>query len=149
LGREMRSGGEVMGISDDFGAAFLKSQAAAGSMLPMSGRVFISVKDKDKPGTVVLIRRFLELGFTVEATRGTAGHLGRNGVTVDIVNKVVEGRPHCVDHIKNRENQLVINTVDDKISHADSESIRHATLIHAVSYYTTIERARDTITTIR
>ncbi|TLY19184.1 MAG: carbamoyl-phosphate synthase large subunit [Nitrospirae bacterium] len=148
LGPEMRSTGEVMGISDDFGAAFLKSQAAAGSMLPMCGRVFISVKDKDKPGTIVLIRRFLELGFTVEATRGTAGHLGRNGVTVDIVNKVVEGRPHCVDHIKNREIQLVINTVGDKISQADSASIRHAALIHAVPYYTTMAGARATLMAI-
>jgi carbamoyl-phosphate synthase large subunit len=148
LGPEMRSTGEVMGIADDCGAAFQKSQAAAGSMLPMSGRVFISVKDKDKPGTVVLIRRFLELGFTVEATRGTAGHLGRNGVTVDIVNKVVEGRPHCVDHIKNREIHLVINTVGDKISQADSASIRHAALMHAVPYYTTMAGARATLMAI-
>ena len=148
LGPEMRSTGEVMGIAEDFGAAFLKSQAAAGSMLPMSGRVFISVKDKDKPGTILLIRRFLELGFVVEATRGTAGHLGRHHVTVDIVNKVVEGRPHCVDRIKNGEVQLVINTVGDKVSQADSASIRHAALMHAVPYYTTMAGARAALMAI-
>jgi carbamoyl-phosphate synthase large subunit len=148
LGPEMRSTGEVMGIADDFGTAFLKSQAAAGSILPMSGRVFISVKDKDKPGTVVLIRRFLDLGFTVEATRGTAGHLAGNGVMVDVVNKVIEGRPHCVDHIKNGEIQLVINTVGDKVSQADSASIRLAGLIHAVPYYTTMAGARAALMAI-
>jgi carbamoyl-phosphate synthase large subunit len=148
LGPEMRSTGEVMGIAEDFGTAFLKSQAAAGSMLPMSGRVFISVKDKDKPGTVVLIRRFLDLGFTVEATRGTAGHLARNGVMVDVANKVVEGRPHCVDHIKNGEIQLVINTVGDKVSQTDSASIRLAGLIHAVPYYTTMAGARAALMAI-
>src|SRR5437899_4711905 len=83
LGPEMRSTGEVMGIAGDFGSAFLKSQAAAGSSLPMSGRIFISVKDKDKPGTVTLTQRFLEFGFAVEATRGTAAYLSAHGVTVE------------------------------------------------------------------
>jgi carbamoyl-phosphate synthase large subunit len=148
LGPEMRSTGEVMGIAEDFGAAFLKSQAAAGSVLPMSGRVFISVKDKDKPRAVALIRRFLELGFTVEATRGTAAYLDSHGVVVESVNKVVEGRPHCVDHIKNGEIQLVINTVGDKVSQADSASIRLAALVHAVPYYTTMAGARATLMAI-
>jgi carbamoyl-phosphate synthase large subunit len=148
LGPEMRSTGEVMGIAEDFGAAFLKSQAAAGAVLPMRGRVFISVKDKDKPGTVALIDRFLRLGFAVEATRGTADHLARNGVTVDTVNKVVEGRPHIVDHIKNGEIHLVINTVGDKISQADSASIRRAALMHGVPYYTTIAGARAALMAI-
>ena len=148
LGPEMRSTGEVMGIADDFGAAFLKSQAAAGSILPMSGRVFISVKDKDKGDAVVLTRRFLELGFTVEATKGTGAHLGGNGVRVDMVNKVVEGRPHCVDHIKNGEIHLVINTVGDKISQADSASIRLAALMHGVPYYTTMAGARAALMAI-
>ncbi len=142
LGPEMRSTGEVMGIADTFGAAFLKSQAGAGSSLPPRGRVFISVKDKDKPGTVALIRRFLDLGFTVEATRGTAGHLAQHGVVVETVNKVTEGRPHVVDHIKNGEVHLLINTVGDKVSQADSASIRRAALVHAVPYCTTMAGAR-------
>jgi carbamoyl-phosphate synthase large subunit len=108
----------------------------------VAGRVFISVKDKDKPLTVTLIRRFLELGFSVEATAGTAAHLARHSVRVEIVNKVVEGRPHCVDHIKNGEIQLVINTVGDKVSQADSASIRRAALMHALPYYTTMAGAR-------
>jgi carbamoyl-phosphate synthase large subunit len=148
LGPEMRSTGEVMGIADDFGSAFLKAQAAAGSVLPSGGKVFISVKDKDKQGTIVLTRRFLELGFAVEATRGTGAHLARNGVNVDTVNKVVEGRPHCVDHIKNGEIQLVINTVGDKLSQADSASIRRAAIMHGVPYYTTMAGARAVLMAI-
>jgi carbamoyl-phosphate synthase large subunit len=148
LGPEMRSTGEAMGIADDFGAAFLKAQSGAGAGLPMSGRVFISVKDKDKPGTIALIRRFLELGFTVEATRGTASHLATHGVIVETVNKVVEGRPHCVDHIKNGEIHLVINTVGDKVSQADSASIRLAALMRSVPYYTTMAGARATLMAI-
>ena len=148
LGPEMRSTGEAMGIADDFGAAFLKAQAGAGAVLPMSGHVFISVKDKDKPATTALIRRFLELGFTVEATRGTASHLARHGVVVETVNKVVEGRPHCVDHMKNGEIHLVINTVGDKVSQADSVSIRLAALMRSVPYYTTMAGARAALMAI-
>ena len=142
LGPEMRSTGEVMGIAGDFGSAFLKSQAAAGSSLPMSGRIFISVKDKDKPGTVTLTQRFLEFGFAVEATRGTAAYLSAHGVTVETVNKVTEGRPHVVDHLKNGEIQLVINTVGDKVAQADSASIRRTALVQSVPYYTTMAGAK-------
>ncbi len=145
LGPEMRSTGEVMGIADDFGSAFLKSQAGAGGPLPMTGRVFLSVKDKDKPATVALARRFLELGFTVEATRGTAGHLARHGVVVNVVNKVMEGRPHIVDHIKNGEVHLVINTVGDKASQLDSASLRRAALVQNVPYQTTMAGARAVV----
>ncbi|TSA00107.1 MAG: carbamoyl-phosphate synthase large subunit [Nitrospiraceae bacterium] len=145
LGPEMRSTGEVMGIADDFGSAFLKSQAGAGSPLPMTGRVFLSVKDKDKMATVALVRRFLELGFTVEATRGTAGYLAQHGVVVDVVNKVMEGRPHIVDHIKNGEIHLVINTVGDKASQLDSASLRRAALVQNVPYQTTLAGARATL----
>ena len=148
LGPEMKSTGEVMGIADDFGAAFLKSQYGAGSFLPMQGRVFISVKDKDKPTTVPLARRFLELGFTLEATRGTAAYLAERGLVVDTVNKVKEGRPHCVDHIKNGEIQLVINTVGDKVSQADSASIRRTALVQNVPYQTTMAGARATLMAI-
>jgi carbamoyl-phosphate synthase large subunit len=149
LGPEMRSTGEVMGLADDFGSAFLKSQSAAGSTLPMSGRVFISVKDKDKPATVPLAHRFLELGFTVEATRGTAGFLTQHGVkNVDTVNKVTEGRPHIVDHIKNGDVALVINTVGDKVSQVDSASLRRAALVQNVPYQTTMAGARATLMAI-
>src|SRR5438132_11436134 len=86
----------------------------------MQGRVFISVKDKDKPATVPLARRFLELGFTIAATRGTAAYLAGRGVMVDTVNKVEEGRPNCVDHIKNGESQLVINTSDYNVAQVDT-----------------------------
>jgi carbamoyl-phosphate synthase large subunit len=145
LGPEMRSTGEVMGIADDFGSAFLKSQAGAGGPLPMTGRVFLSVKDKDKPATVALAQRFLELGFTVEATRGTAAYLAQHGVGVDTVNKVTEGRPHIVDHIKNGEIHLVINTVGDKVSQMDSASLRRAALVQNVPYQTTMAGARATL----
>jgi carbamoyl-phosphate synthase large subunit len=150
LGPEMKSTGEVMGLADDFGSAFLKSQSAAGSTLPMSGRVFISVKDKDKPATVPLARRFLELGFTVWATRGTADFLAQHGVkNVETVNKVTEGRrPHIVDHIKNGEIALVINTVGDKVSQMDSASLRRAALVQNVPYQTTMAGARATLMAI-
>src|SRR5437867_2873289 len=148
LGPEMKSTGEVMGIADDFGAAFLKSQHGAGSFLPMQGRVFISVKDKDKAATVPLARRFLELGFTIEATRGTAAYLAERGLMVDTVNKVKEGRPHCVDHIKNGEIQLVINTVADKVSQADSAPIPRTALVQNVPYQTTMAGARATLMAI-
>jgi carbamoyl-phosphate synthase large subunit len=148
LGPEMKSTGEVMGIADDFGAAFLKSQHGAGSFLPMQGRVFISVKDQDKAATVSLARRFLELGFTIEATRGTAAYLAERGVMVDTVNKVKEGRPHCVDHIKNGEVALVINTVGDKVSQVDSASIRRTALVQNVPYQTTMAGARATLMAI-
>ncbi len=150
LGPEMHSTGEVMGLADDFGSAFLKSQSAAGSTLPMSGRVFISVKDKDKPTTVPLARRFLELGFTVWATRGTADFLAQHGVkNVETVNKVTEGRrPHIVDHIKNGEIALVINTVGDKVSQMDSASLRRAALVQNVPYQTTMAGARATLMAI-
>ena len=145
LGPEMRSTGEVMGLADDFGSAFLKSQDAAGGPLPMKGRVFVSVKDKDKPATVPLAKRFLELGFTVEATRGTAGYLAQHGVVVETINKVTEGRPHIVDHIKNGEIALVINTVGDKVSQVDSASLRRAALVQSVPYQTTMAGARATL----
>jgi carbamoyl-phosphate synthase large subunit len=111
----------------------------------MKGRVFVSVKDKDKPATVPLATRFLELGFTVEATRGTAGYLAQHGVVVGTVNKVTEGRPHIVDHIKNGEIALVINTVGDKVSQVDSASLRRAALVQSVPYQTTMAGARATL----
>src|SRR5438132_12859890 len=96
----------------------------------------ISIKNKHKPATVPLASRFLELGFTIAATRGTAAYLAGRGVMVDTVNKVEEGRPHCVDHIKNGEIQLVINTVADKVSQVDSASTRRTALLPNRPYQT-------------
>ncbi|HJU06414.1 MAG TPA: carbamoyl-phosphate synthase large subunit, partial [Nitrospiraceae bacterium] len=111
LGPEMKSTGEVMGIDGDFGWAFAKSQAAAGVALPTAGTVFISVKDEDRPAAVEVARNLSRLGFVIQATRGTAAHLREHGLTVATVNKVKDGRPHIVDHIKNGEIHLVVNTV--------------------------------------
>ena len=107
----MRSTGEVMGIDQDFGWAFAKSQAAAGLSLPHGGTVILSVKAGDKPGTVNVAQRLQALGFQLQATRGTAAYLLKHGLDMKPINKVKEGRPHIVDHIKNRQAQLVVNTV--------------------------------------
>jgi carbamoyl-phosphate synthase large subunit len=145
LGPEMKSTGEVMGIDEEFGRAFSKSQAAAGNPLPLRGRVFISVKDKDKLPVVEIARRLITYGFTIEATRGTAEFLRQHQVQADTVNKVAEGRPHIVDHMKNREIQLMINTVGDKPSQLDSYAIRRTALTQNIPYFTTIAEARAVV----
>jgi carbamoyl-phosphate synthase large subunit len=145
LGPEMKSTGEVMGIDSDFGWAFAKSQAAAGVPLPTSGRAFISVKDADKPVALDIARQLHRLGITLEATRGTAAYLHAAGVPVDVVNKVKEGRPHIVDHLKNGDIGLVINTVGSQASHADSAAIRREALHRGVSYFTTMRGARAAV----
>jgi carbamoyl-phosphate synthase large subunit len=142
LGPEMKSTGEVMGMDADFGWAFAKSQSAAGVSLPRSGTVLISVKDQDKPAALEVARRLRQLGFRIEATRGTAAYLRQHGVESDEVNKVTEGRPHLVDHIKNGEISLVINTVWGQASQADSASIRREALQRGVPYCTTMPGAR-------
>ncbi len=146
LGPEMKSTGEVMGIDDDFGWAFAKSQAAAGVPLPCAGKVVLSVKDQDKPAALDVARRLRRLGFLLEATRGTAAYLQENGVEVEPVNKVKEGRPHIVDHIKNGEISLVVNTVGSESSQADSASIRREALQKGLPYYTTMPGARAAVT---
>ena len=143
LGPEMKSTGEVMGVGDTFAEAFVKSQLAAGVKLPSAGRVFISVRGEDKPGAVEVAKSLRDMGFTLLATRGTAAVLSAAGVTVAVVNKVAEGRPHIVDMIKNGEISLIINTVDSKRSAMqDSYSIRHAALQGKVTYFTTLAGAR-------
>ncbi|PJC03497.1 MAG: carbamoyl phosphate synthase large subunit, partial [Gallionellales bacterium CG_4_9_14_0_8_um_filter_55_61] len=143
LGPEMKSTGEVMGVGDTFAEAFVKSQLAAGVKLPSSGKVFISVREADKPGTVEVAKTLRTLGFTILATRGTAAVLSKSGVDVTVVNKVAEGRPHIVDMIKNGEVSLIINTVDSKPSvMRDSYSIRDVALQGRVTYYTTLAGAR-------
>ena len=143
LGPEMKSTGEVMGVGDTFAEAFVKSQLAASVKLPKDGKVFISVREADKPGTVEVARSLVELGFTILATRGTALLIAEAGVAVTVVNKVAEGRPHIVDMIKNGEVKLIINTVDSTpTAMRDSYSIRHAALQGRVTYYTTLAGAR-------
>ena len=143
LGPEMKSTGEVMGVGESFGEAFVKSQLAAGVKLPASGRAFISVKNSDKPRAVETARMLAELGFELVATRGTAAALAAAGVKVTTVNKVAEGRPHIVDMLKNDEIALVVNTVEEKrAAIQDSYQIRRAALVDQVPTYTTLAGAR-------
>ncbi|MYA29338.1 MAG: carbamoyl-phosphate synthase large subunit [Nitrospira sp. SB0666_bin_27] len=148
LGPEMRSTGEVMGIDQDFGWAFAKSQAAASLRLPQMGTIIMSVKDGDKPGTVDVARRLQTLGFKLQATRGTAAYLRGHGLHVESVNKVKEGRPHLVDHIKNRQAQLVVNTVGTTSSQGDSLPIRREALQQNIPYFTTIQGIQAAVTAI-
>jgi len=143
LGPEMKSTGEVMGVGNTFAAAFMKSQLAAGVKMPASGRAFISVRKTDKLRVVEIARTLIDLGFSLCATRGTATILAEEGLSVGTVNKVTEGRPHIVDMIKNREIQLIINTVEEKRSAVqDAYAIRHAALQGRVTYFTTLAGAR-------
>jgi carbamoyl-phosphate synthase large subunit len=141
LGPEMRSTGEVMGLDKDFSIAFAKSQIGGGSMLPKSGTVFISVRDADKPRILESMQTLKGLGFRIIATSGTQRYLEENGVPADKVNKVLEGRPHIVDAIKNGEVQLVFNTTEGAQALQDSRSLRRAALLHKVPYYTTLSGA--------
>ncbi len=145
LGPEMKSTGEVMGIDGDFGWAFAKSQAGAGAVLPTSGTVFMSVKQSDRPVALDLSKRLCALGFRIQATSGTAGYLREHGVAVSTVNKVKEGRPHIVDHIKNGAVALVINTVRTAAAHVDSLSIRREALHRGVPYFTTMRGAHAAV----
>jgi carbamoyl-phosphate synthase large subunit len=141
LGPEMKSTGEVMGIDSDFKGAFAKSQLGAGAQLPIEGTCFISVKDSDKNLAINVGRRLQGLGFNLVATGGTAIALGEAGLEVRRVNKVAEGRPHCVDAIINGDVNLVINTTEGSTAIADSFSIRRTTLTHSIPYYTTMAGA--------
>ncbi len=142
LGPEMKSTGEVMGIDEDFGLAYGKSQIACGNRIPLSGKIFISLKDKDKPASVLIAKKLHELGFLLIATRGTAGYLIGHGLEVEIINKVVEGRPHIVDRIKNRDIDFIINTVSGAQAQKDSFSIRQSALRYNIPFTTTISGAQ-------
>jgi len=142
LGPEMKSTGEVMGLDFSFERAFAKSQLGAGVKLPDKGGVFLSVRDSDKAAAVNVARRLVDLGFSIRATRGTAARLREAGIAVTVVNKVLEGRPHCVDAIRSGEVQLVINTAAGAQSVTDSFDIRRSALTHGVPHYTTIAGAR-------
>lgn len=141
LGPEMRSTGEVIGLDRSFDIAFAKSQLGAGSKVPVKGTVFVSVRDEDKPRIVPSMRILADLGFRILATGGTLRLLQEQGISAAKINKVLEGRPHVVDAIKNGEIQLVFNTTDGPQALADSRSLRRTALLHKVPYYTTLAGA--------
>ncbi|OWQ95333.1 carbamoyl-phosphate synthase large subunit [Sphingopyxis witflariensis] len=137
LSPEMKSTGEVMGIDSDFNLAFAKAQLGAGDRLPTDGRVFVSVKDSDKPRIVDAVRKLTGWGWQVIATGGTADYLTEQGIAIERVNKVAEGRPHIVDRIKDGDVQLIFNTTEGWQSLQDSQSIRASALAADIAYYTT------------
>ena len=149
LGPEMKSTGEVMGVGLTFAEAFVKSQLASGDVLPATGKVFVSVRDADKPRAAEIARKLASLGFTLVATRGTAAALAAAGLAVTPVNKVQEGRPHIVDMIKNGEISFIVNTVEEKrVAVRDSYVIRRAALQERVPIFTTLDGARAACTGI-
>jgi len=148
LGPEMKSTGEVMGIDHDFARAFAKAQLGAGVILPRRGAVFISVKDKDKPAMVTPGRRLIEMGFELVATSGTAAYLAAQGLPVRRINKVLEGRPHIVDAMKDGEIQLVFNTTDGARAMSDSFLLRRTALGDNLPYYTTVSGVRAVVEAI-
>ncbi len=148
LGPEMKSTGEVMGIDSDFGIAYAKAQLSSFNRIPTSGKIFISVKDEDKEGICDLVKKLQKMGLGVIATRGTAQHLENKGITVDVINKVMEGRPHIVDLIKNREVSFIINTVSGAQAQKDSFSIRRSALQYRIPYTTTVSGARAVVNAI-
>jgi carbamoyl-phosphate synthase large subunit len=141
LGPEMRSTGEVIGLDRSFGVAFAKSQLGSGTQVPTTGTVFVSVKDADKARILPTIQMLAELGFQIVATSGTQRFLVENGVGSNRINKVLEGRPHVVDAIKNGDIQLVFNTTEGAGALSDSRSLRRAALLQKVPYYTTLAGA--------
>ena len=146
LGPEMKSTGEVMGVGKTFGEAFVKSQLGAGTKLPTSGTVFLTVKNSDKPRAVEIARELVAMGFELVATRGTAAAIAAAGVPVQTVNKVTEGRPHIVDSIKNNQIALVINTVEERRNAiTDSRAIRTSALLARVTTFTTIAGAEAAV----
>ncbi len=145
LGPEMKSTGEVMGIDTDFGVAFAKSQIGAGMLMPTRGRVFISVMNKDKRSIVFVAKKLVDLGFEVTATKGTAKVLANNGIPVETIFKVGEGRPNIVDRIKNGDIQLVINTPSGKKPKADEVAIRSQSVAHNIPCVTTLSGAQAVV----
>ncbi len=145
LGPEMKSTGEVMGIGDSFGEAFGKAQNAAGYTIPQSGRILFSLRNEDQQDAVPLAQYFVAAGFELSATEGTAKVIRHAGIPVKQVNKVIEGRPHVVDDIKNDQFDLIINTTSGKQSLKDSYTIRREALLHKVTYYTTLAAAKASV----
>jgi carbamoyl-phosphate synthase large subunit len=148
LGPEMKSTGEVMGIDAVFALAFAKSQLGAGVVLPQSGKVFISVKERDKPVMIPIALRLIALGFGIVATERTQAHFMAAGIMAERINKVLEGQPHIVDAMIDGEIQLVINTTEGAQAIADSFSLRRTALTNSIPYYTTVAGARAAVTAI-
>ncbi|MEA5516110.1 carbamoyl-phosphate synthase large subunit [Nodularia sp. UHCC 0506] len=148
LGPEMRSTGEVMGIDSDFGRAFAKAELAAGEFLPLKGTVFVSMSDRDKSDAVHVVKELMTLGFTVMATLGTRRVLEENGLDVELVLKLHEGRPHVLDAIKNQKIQLIINTPSGEEAQTDARLIRRTALAYKIPIITTIAGARATVAAI-
>ncbi|WP_279482121.1 carbamoyl-phosphate synthase large subunit [Aureimonas sp. SK2] len=152
LGPEMRSTGEVMGLDRGYALAFAKSQLGASVDLPREGTLFVSVRNGDKEKMLPTVRRMAELGFRISATEGTHRFLAENGVAAEKVNKVLEGRPHIEDAIRNRQVQVVLNTTEGAKALSDSRSLRRAALMHKVPYYTTLagmEAAAEAIAALK
>lgn len=149
LGPEMKSTGEVMGIDEDFGLAYAKAQMSAMGKIPLSGKIFVSVKDRDKPSILPIVKEFIELGFSVIATRGTANFLREQGIEVETVNKLQEGRPNVLDYIKNRQINFIINTVSGRGAQRDSLYIRRGALNYKIPYTTTISGAQAYVRAVR
>ena len=149
LGPEMRSTGEVMGLDTDYAKAFAKSQLGAGTKVPTSGTAFVSVKDDDKDAAIEIARGLSDQGFAIIATGGTQAALNAAGVEANRINKVLEGRPHVVDAIKNGDIALVVNTTGGAKTIADSLDVRRAALLHKVPYYTTLAGASAAVQGIR
>ncbi|MEQ8754753.1 MAG: carbamoyl-phosphate synthase large subunit [Coleofasciculus sp. G1-WW12-02] len=149
LGPEMRSTGEVMGIDTDFGKAFAKAELAAGQLLPLSGTVFVSTNDRDKTNVVPVVQDLMDLGFNVIATEGTRQALKDQGLSVDLILKLHQGRPHVLDAIKNKQIQLIINTPTGEDAQADGRLIRRTALAYKIPIVTTIAGAKATAGAIR
>ena len=149
LGPEMKSTGEVMGIGENFAHAFTKSQLGAGVFLPSSGNVFISVKDEDKPDILPICRDLKKLGFNLIATGGTADALNAAGIETEVVNKVMQGRPHAVDYMVDGRIDLVFNTASGAAAIRDSFSLRQTALMNKIPYYTTVPEARASVIAIQ
>jgi carbamoyl-phosphate synthase large subunit len=148
LGPEMRSTGEVMGVGPSFGAAFARAHEAANIAAPPAGKAFLSVRDADKPRVLPVARELLERGFSLVATGGTCSYLNEQGVPCERINKVLEGRPHIVDLIKNGEVVFIVNTTEGKAAIADSFSIRREALQTRITYSTTVAGARALVHSI-
>ncbi|NRB08096.1 MAG: carbamoyl-phosphate synthase large subunit [Richelia sp.] len=149
LGPEMRSTGEVMGIDSDFGRAFAKAEMGAGEKLPLTGTVFVSMNDRNKQAVVPVVKEFIDLGFAVMATEGTRRILQENGLEVELVLKLHEGRPHVLDAIKNRKIQLIVNTASGEEAQTDAKLIRRTALAYKIPIITTIAGAKATVAAIR
>ena len=149
LGPEMRSTGEVMGIDKDFGIAFAKSQIAGGTTIPVTGEVFVSVKDSDKEKIITPIKELITMGFSVVATGGTSDFLNNNKIKTKKINKVMQGSPHIVDEINDNKISLVFNTTETPQAIKDSKSIRRSSLENNVPYYTTVSGAKAAVEGIK